>query len=126
MKKKTAKKKVSLNSKVSKGVSPERVRTVDDILGVRQFNPFGTNDLAQLESKLSTMNLADMHELAVKVELLPHHDKGIMKSRIIKAFKVFKGSRLSDKNIRNIKNEEGVDLKTKRGQEIQKILNRGR
>jgi len=61
--------------------------SLDKILSSGSSNPFKCVKLEDFNEKLSDMNLIDMQSLAVKVGLLPVHDRKLMKERLVKEFK---------------------------------------
>jgi hypothetical protein len=67
--------------------SVDTVRKLEDLLDVKQTNPFGTGDLRILEENLSSMNLSDMQEVAVRAGIFPNGNKTVLKNKLIKAFK---------------------------------------
>ena len=47
----------------------EKIQEVEEILGVKDVNHFGTNDINVLEAQLKEMTLADLQNLCGKVRL---------------------------------------------------------
>jgi len=77
--------------KVVQGVYVEKSNmnvSLDDLLGEKTVNPFGTTSEAEFQEQLDEMNLQDMEVLGTKVDLRPVHDRRIMKERLTKAFRV--------------------------------------
>ena len=75
------------NGKIEDVVSS--ARDLDQILGMRQKNPFGTTVLAEFEESLSTMNLTDMREVAVTAGIFPSGNRTVLKRKLIKGFSSF-------------------------------------
>ena len=71
----------------SQDQSVEIVRKLEDLLDVKQTNPFGTSDARIFEENLASMNLTDMQEVAVRAGVFPSGNQTILKQKLIKAFK---------------------------------------
>lgn len=85
-------KKATKNKLVSQGVlssdsALHSYHTLDELLGEKVHNPFGVNTLEDFEDSLASMGLQEMAELGTKVEIMPIHDRRIMKDRLLKKFK---------------------------------------
>ena len=75
----------------------EKIRELEVILGVKDLNPFGTNELDIFEDQLKGMNLTDMMRMAQKAGLNPHLDRPKLKTTLLKEFKAY--TRNNRKNI---------------------------
>lgn len=79
------------NIKITNGKSYEedidRVRKLEELLDVKQTNPFGTSDIRVFEANLAEMNLTDMQAVAVRAGVFPNGNQTILKQKLIKAFK---------------------------------------
>ena len=79
------------NLKITNGKSYEedinRVRKLEELLDVKQTNPFGTSDIRVFEDNLASMNLTDMQAVAVRAGVFPNGNQTILKQKLIKAFK---------------------------------------
>lgn len=73
----------------SKDEQIKQLRELEELLGTKQMNPFGTLDLATLEENLSEMTQTDLQALAVRVGLPPSRDRLSLKDNIKKEFKNF-------------------------------------
>jgi hypothetical protein len=67
--------------------SLEVVKKLEELLDVKQTNPFGTQDARIFKENLSTMNLSDMQSLAVRSGIFPNGNQTILKQKLVKAFK---------------------------------------
>jgi len=99
-KKKKAKKVTSVDdlSNFSSGkIEDEDIRKtkeLEEALGIKHVNPFGTNDPKIFEEKLNDSNLADLQRLCQKVGIFPSHEKSRLKDSLKKEFaRITKGSR---------------------------------
>jgi len=96
VKKKTAKSNQKTTNKLdnlttTNGKSYEKtvevVKKLEELLDVKQTNPFGTQDSRILEENLSEMNLSDMQALAVRAGIFPNGNQTILKQKLLKAFR---------------------------------------
>ena len=53
----------------------EKIQEIEEILGVKDVNNFGTNDINVLEAQMKEMNLADLQNLCGKVRLFSSGNK---------------------------------------------------
>lgn len=70
----------------SQGQSVEIVRKLEELLDVKQTNPFGTSDARIFQENLASMNLTDMQEVAVRAGVFPSGNQTILKQKLVKAF----------------------------------------
>jgi len=63
----------------------KKMRELEEVLGVDQINPFGTNEIDIFEDKLKEMNSADMQNLAYKVGINPYQGKSL-KNNLMREF----------------------------------------
>mgnify|MGYP003136706135 FL=1 len=74
----------------------DKVRELEEILGVDQMNIFRTNDLEVFKENLDEMTLTDLQTLAAEAGVFPGGNKMALKNRIKKEFvSQTKGSRLA-------------------------------
>ena len=72
----------------------DRVKELEEVLGIKTVNPFGTNDPKIFENKLKDSNLSDLQNLAMKIGVFPEGSKDRLKDKLRKEFKrITKGSR---------------------------------
>ena len=93
-KKGTARSKKKLDKlQVADGESDlERIESLEDLLGVKQTNPFRTTSKTVLEARMSEMTLTDLQALAVNVGILPSGNKLSLKEKIGRAFQSHPGA----------------------------------
>ena len=65
----------------------ERVRDLEEILGVKEVNPFKTTDANKFESDIQEMSLNDLRTLAVKSGVFPSGNKTSLKNKLRKECK---------------------------------------
>tara|TARA_R100000008_G_C3534001_1_gene140911 strand:+ start:131 stop:667 length:537 start_codon:yes stop_codon:yes gene_type:complete len=70
----------------------EKMKDLEDLLGVKQTNPFGTTSLAVLEENMDGMGLSDLQALAVRIGILPSGNKLSLKNKIKRQFKSHPGA----------------------------------
>ena len=72
----------------------DRVKELEEVLGIKTVNPFGTNDPKIFENKLKDSNLSDLQNLAMKIGVFPEGSKDRLKDKLRKEFKrITRGSR---------------------------------
>jgi len=65
----------------------EKVRNLENLLGVQYINPFGTNDKNVFEKKLEECNLSSLQALAQKAGIFPGHNKERLKDQLRNEFR---------------------------------------
>lgn len=74
--------------------SVQKVKELEELLGIKSVNHFGTNDPNIFENNLRQYTLSDMQNLAVKLGIFPDGSKPRLKEKLRQEFKrVTKGSR---------------------------------
>ena len=72
----------------------EKVKKLEEVLGIKTVNPFGTNDPNIFEEELKGSNLSDLQTLAMKVGIFPDGVLARLKQKLREEFKrTTKGSR---------------------------------
>jgi|TARA_R110000751_G_scaffold46690_8_gene104848 hypothetical protein len=72
----------------------EKVKKLEEVLGIKTVNPFGTNDPSIFEQKLKDSNLSDLQSLAMKVGIFPDGVLARLKQKLRAEFKrATKGAR---------------------------------
>lgn len=84
----------------------DKMAKLENILGVDQLNPFGTNELDIFEEKIKGMSYADMRQLAYKVGVSPFQTEPTLKNALKKEFKA-----QNKNNMRNIMPESSSVIK---------------
>jgi hypothetical protein len=64
----------------------EKIQEIEEILGVKEVNHFGTNDINVLEDQLKEMTLADLQNLCGKVRLFASGNKTQLRDKLRKEF----------------------------------------
>jgi len=64
----------------------ERVRELEEKIGIKISNPLGTNDPKVFEKTLADSNLSDLQRLCEKVGIFPNSDKNRLKDQLRKEF----------------------------------------
>jgi len=80
------------DGKDSMASSIDEVKSLEDLLGVQQSNPFRTTSEAILTERMDEMTLTDLQGMAIKVGILPSGNKLSLKTKIMKAFKSHGGA----------------------------------
>jgi len=65
----------------------EKMAKLENVLGVDQINPFGTNELDIFEDKLKGCTFNDLRNLAQKVGLNPFQSEAQLKGVLLREFK---------------------------------------
>ena len=64
----------------------QKTKELEDILGIKETNPFKTSNANLFQENLSEMTLVDMQSLAVRVCVMPSANKTNLKKRLMKEF----------------------------------------
>ncbi|MDB4317700.1 hypothetical protein N9973_00220 [bacterium] len=69
----------------------EKTRNLEDLLGIKDVNPYGTNNKDVFSSNLGSMSVADMTTLAQRVGLPASSidSPSILKKNLIKSFDIY-------------------------------------
>jgi len=70
----------------------EKIQDLEQILGVKNANPFGTHSEEELVERMNGMTITDLQTFGIKVGILPSGNKMILKNKILKAFKTHEGA----------------------------------
>ena len=70
----------------------EKVKDLEELLSVKQVNPFGTTNKEVLEEKMNEMTLTDLQTFAIKIGILPSGSKLSLKNKLLRAFKSHAGA----------------------------------
>ena len=95
----------------------EKVRELEQLLGVDQVNAFKTNNLDVFQDNLSEMSLTDLQRLAAEAGVFPGGNKMALKNRLLKEFGSLK--EIQKANINSISLVKGIskalakDIKSK-------------
>ena len=64
----------------------EKIKSLENMLGIKQVNPYGTTSEDVFEQEMSEMNMSDLQALAVRVGVFPSGTKGVLKKKLRKQF----------------------------------------
>lgn len=64
----------------------EKIKDLERVLGIKQANPYGTNNKDVFEQNMAEMNLSDLQALAVRVGVFPSGTKTSLKNKLRKQF----------------------------------------
>lgn len=67
----------------------QKMKNLEEILGIRQMNPYGTLDRDIFEEKLGDMTMTDMQSLAMQIGFPPTRDRHALKKGLRKSFDSF-------------------------------------
>ena len=122
--KKTAAKKKSELDKLSLmdgKLEIDKVRELEELLGVDQTNVFKTNDLDVFKDDLSEMTLTDMQALAVEAGVFPAGNRSALKQKLLKEFvSQTKGRRFATGEQKPI-----VDPSDPKFEQVKKLMSEG-
>ena len=86
-KSKASKKKLdNLNVVDGKSQDVQKIKELQDLMGIKQANPFGVSTAAELQEKMDEMNLSDLQALAVRAGLFPSGSRLTLKNKLLKEF----------------------------------------
>lgn len=108
-KKKEVKKKVSeldnlnlIDGKVNEDPDIVKIRQLEDALGIKKLNPFGTSNLEIFKERLNEMTNVDLQHMCEKIGIFASGSRQDIKQKLIREFKsTNKGtiSMMSDKPV---------------------------
>lgn len=65
----------------------ERVKELEDILGIKKMNPFGTSNIEVFKEKLSEMTIVDMQHMCEKVGIFASGSRQEIREKLLREFK---------------------------------------
>ena len=99
----------------------EKVRELEQLLGVDQVNAFKTNNLDVFQDNLSEMSLTDLQRLAAEAGVFPGGNKMALKNRLLKEFvSETKGRRAAMGSQKPI-----IDPSDSKFEEVKKLMSEG-
>ena len=99
----------------------EKVRELEQLLGVDQVNAFKTNNLDVFQDNLSEMSLTDLQRLAAEAGVFPGGNKMALKNRLLKEFvSETKGRRAAMGSQKPI-----IDPSDPKFEEVKKLMSEG-
>jgi len=64
----------------------EQIKDLENLVGIRETNPYGTTSLDVLTARFSDMNMWELQEFAVKVGVFPSGNRTVLKNKLTKEF----------------------------------------
>ena len=64
----------------------ERAKELEELVGIKQVNPFGTSIASVFEEEIQKMSMVELQELAVGAGVFPTGTRTALKSKLLKAF----------------------------------------
>ena len=99
----------------------EKVRELEQLLGVDQVNAFKTNNLDVFQDNLSEMSLTDLQRLEAEAGVFPGGNKMALKNRLLKEFvSQTKGRRAAMGSQKPI-----IDPSDPKFEEVKKLMSEG-
>lgn len=65
----------------------ERVKQLEEILGIKKMNPFGTSNIEVFKEKLSEMTIVDMQHMCEKVGIFASGSRQEIREKLLREFK---------------------------------------
>lgn len=65
----------------------EKVKQLEEILGIRKSNPFGTSNIDIFREKLSEMTIVDMQHMCEKIGIFASGSRQQIKDKLLREFK---------------------------------------
>jgi hypothetical protein len=69
-----------------------KAKELEDLLGIKEINPFGTSIASEFENSLSDLPMVDLQALAVKTGVFPNGTRRGLKAKLIRAFQEYNKS----------------------------------
>lgn len=67
----------------------EQIKELEELVGIKESNPYGTTSLDVLEARMSEMNMWELQEFAVKVGVFPNGTRAALKGKLSKEFQSY-------------------------------------
>jgi hypothetical protein len=105
----------NLNVVDGKAQDIAKIKELQELMGIKQANPFGVSTASELNEKMDEMNLSDLQALAVKAGLFPSGSRLTLKNKLLKEFYSTPGAGAGvdvgfQKPVANPDSPEGQDL----------------
>jgi hypothetical protein len=65
----------------------EKVKQLEEILGIKKMNPFGTSNIEIFKEKLSEMTIVDMQHMCEKVGIFASGSRQEIREKLLREFK---------------------------------------
>ena len=67
----------------------EQIKELEQLVGIKETNPYKTTSLEVLEARMSEMNMWELQEFAVKVGVFPSGTRTALKAKLAKEFEAY-------------------------------------
>lgn len=67
----------------------QKIKDLEEVLGLRQFNPYGTLNRDVFDDKIGDMTMTDMQNLAMQIGFPPTRDRHALKKGLKRSFDIF-------------------------------------
>ena len=75
------------DGKVHSDPDIEKVKQLEEILGIKKMNPFGTSNIEIFKEKLSEMTIVDMQHMCEKIGIFASGSRQQIKEKLLREFK---------------------------------------
>lgn len=99
----------------------QKAKDLEELVGIKQVNPFGTSIGEVFEENISKMSMVELQELAVKAGVFPSGTRTALKSKLSKAFSEYNRSSMVIPAPREIQ----IDKNNKKTQEALRLMKEG-
>lgn len=65
----------------------QKIKELEDILGIKKMNPFGTSNLEIFKEKLNEMTIVDMQHMCEKIGIFASGSRQQIKEKLLREFK---------------------------------------
>lgn len=65
----------------------EKVKQLEEILGIKKLNPFGTSNLEIFQQRLSEMTIVDMQHMCEKIGIFASGSRQQIREKLLREFK---------------------------------------
>lgn len=100
----------------------QRAKELEELVGMKTINPYGTTIASEFDNQLNDMSLVDLQELAVRVGVFPSGNKTTLKSKLQKGFRDYNRSSMVIPSPREINIPDTNNPKT---QEALRLMREG-
>ena len=81
------------DGKVNVDPDIQKIKELEDILGIKKLNPFGTSNIEIFKEKLNEMTILDMQNMCEKIGIFASGSRLDIKEKLLRQFRSFnKGS----------------------------------
>lgn len=75
------------DGKVHSDPDIKKVKQLEEILGIKKMNPFGTSNIEIFKEKLSEMTIVDMQHMCEKIGIFASGSRQQIKEKLLREFK---------------------------------------